>query len=99
MKAFDVNRSWKAPIGCELRGVYAEGAYLRHEFHQRVLHADNTAQAGFLFTDVFVNDMGREVTRCTRFVPDWTPPTWTPLTRWEKIKNAFWNLIDVLFNI
>ena len=98
MEAFDVNRSWKAPEGYASQGVYAEGAYLRHEFHQQILHAD-TSQKGFLITDVFVNDMGREVTRCTRFVPDWTPPTWKPLTRWEKIKNAFWNLIDVLFDI
>lgn len=94
MEALDVNRSWKAPIGCELRGVYAEGAFLRYEYYPR-----QPIPTGEFVLNVFVNDMGREVTRTRTFVPGAVIPTWTPLTRWEKIKSAFWNLIDVLFNI
>ena len=92
MEAFDVNRSWKAPDGYDLRGVYAEGAFLRHEYYQ-------PSPIGEFVFNVFVNDMGREVTRTSTFVPSDIIPTWKLLTRWEKIKNAFWNLIDVLFDI
>lgn len=98
MEAFDVNQSWRYPEG-QLIGIYAEGAFLRHEFHARLVHTGTMQEKGRLVTNVFVNDMGREVTRCIQFQDHRKPLIEKSQSRWKRINIAFWALIDELLGI
>lgn len=89
MEAFNVNQSWKAPEGYALQGVYAEGAFLRHEYLS--LTKPKTL-------NVFVNDMGREVTRTVVLHPTAALFKHLALPRKERIQAAL-RAIRVSFGI
>jgi hypothetical protein len=63
----DKNETLKPPAGGEVCGVFAEGSYLRIRY-----------QLPNAFTDVYLNDQGREVARLSWVLPE-KPPQVKPV--------------------
>jgi hypothetical protein len=84
MLLYDKNQSWLPPTGFVFRGIVAEGAYLRVEYWRSFANGDDIAV-------IYLNDMGREVTRTMTTVylppPALLPPT--PVGRRFRIRNGF----------
>lgn len=89
----NINGSWKAPEGFSFSGVWPHGAFLQVEF-QRICNPSPTTQTTFV-TDIYVNDMGREVFRTadsqthTIEVPEPEPPAREPVSHWSRFQAAF----------
>lgn len=66
----DMNQSWAMPENFQFHGIQAEGAYLRIEFRRPFANGDDIVV-------IYLNDLGREVTRTmtTVYLP---PPPLKP---------------------
>jgi hypothetical protein len=84
MRFLDKNETLNAPKGFILRGVTAEGAYLRAEYWRRFSNGDDIAV-------VYLNDMGREVARTmdTIYLPQPAVQPPAPVGRRFRIRNGF----------
>lgn len=108
MKLHDKNGSWAPPDGFELQGVSPCGAYLQLTYHQKAYRPNTTQVIHTHVVIVYLNDMGREVTRTQQLFrePVCEPETIAkPVRPWFRFKNGFllavygiWRMITCLKN-
>jgi hypothetical protein len=69
----DMNQSWRPPENYRFVNTTAEGSFLVHLYSERLFRPGTTEVIGTNYVTIYVNDMGREVSR-TQYRVDVVPP-------------------------
>jgi len=97
MILYDMNQTWKAPEGYQVRSLFVEGAFLRVEYNQTRFHEGTVTPIGYSVVNIYLNDQGREVARTEKFnrLPDAPLIDWSDSHPKHKKKLSWWDrLVD-----
>ena len=93
----DMNRSWIPPANFEFNSLKAEGAFLVALYVQNIYQTGTTEICGQNFVTVYLNDMGREVSRTEHRV-DFAPtqkPYVPPVVPWRfHVRDGFLLMLE-----
>jgi len=89
----DMNKSWQPPENFKFVSLTPSGSYLVVRFSQTLFKPETMTILGRDVADIYLNDMGREVSRVTyrEYLPEPVPslPKPMPVARRFRIWNGF----------